>query len=207
MACSKCFRDVYWFVRRVHLHLVAPDPSRVHTYTHTHPIPVWRGAAEGYATEVLRAHTVSHLDALRLRCQAAGSTITRISADAAAGAAGGHKPAFPLSSSSYTSVPAPAPAPARPQRRTASSQALGGLALLSASAAAAAVASLPSPGHHYHGHGSDGGGGPWGGAGGQVGAGGAGVMDGDTFGTRASFIAASVGFAAALQAVDEVSPK
>lgn len=29
-------------------------------------------------------------------------------------------------------------------------------------------------------------------------------MDGDTFGTRVSFIAASVGFAASLQAVDEV---
>lgn len=150
---------------------------------------VWRGAVEGYAPEVLRAHTVSHLDALRLRCQAAGSTVTRISADDFSP----QKPPALLHPITPAGAGPTAGASSRPQRR-ASSNALG----LSASSAAAA--SLPSPGHHYHGseHGSG-----WGAAGGNGQA--AGVMDGDTFGTRASFVAASVGFAGALQAVDEVS--
>jgi hypothetical protein len=170
--------------------------------THPQTTTVWRGAAEGYAPEVLRAHTVSHLDALRLRCQRAGSTVTRISADIMPLTA----PLKPSPFSITTHAPAPAPAATRPQRRS-SSTALGSLALSASASASAAAASLPSPGHHYHGHGrgdafgGGGGGGGWGGVGG--GEGGV-VVDGDTFGTRASFIAASVGFAGALQAVDEV---
>lgn len=173
-----------------------PEAFALQTEITADYFPLWRGPQEGYRDEILRVHTAAHLDGIRIRCEAAGSDITRLSAPPRVAAATVRVQAWLNKHKNGSVGPnADASSSSRPLLRSTATDSSSSAPLLGVGLGESA------PGHLYH-H-------PFlitqsprkAASGGEKEKE---EVDGDTFGNKESFVAASVGFAGTLQAVDAV---